>query len=99
MNIVFMIPLDIVNSLICVALSVHGICTINHFTQATPCLMRVGVALFTVGCAGVAIGPFYGFVTADPAEVVMNAGLLVYAMRKELMLYVNRKAENNEATS
>ena len=47
----------------------------------------------------VAYGPFYGFVTADPAEVVMNAGLLVYAMRKELMLYVNRKAENNEATS
>jgi hypothetical protein len=62
--------------------------------------MRVGVALFTVGCVGVAIGPFYGFVTADPAEVVMNAGLLVYALRKELMLYMaKRNGENNETAS
>ncbi len=91
MNIFETIPIEYVNAFVCVALSVHGICTINHFTKATPCLMRVGVALFTVGCVGVAIGPFYGFVTADPAEVVMNAGLLVYALRKELHNYISRK--------
>ena len=91
MNIVFMVPIDYVNAFVCVALAVHGICTINHFTKETPCLMRVGVALFTVGCAGVAIGPFYGFVTIDPAEMVMNFGLLVYALRKELKIYMSRK--------
>ena len=91
MNAVLMIPIDYINAFICVALAVHGVCTINHFTKATPCLMRVGVALFTVGCVGVAIGPFYGFVTADPAEVVMTTGLLVYAMRKELQNYIYRK--------
>ena len=91
MNIVFLIPLDYINAFVCIALAVHGICTINHFSKETPCLMRIGVALFTVGCVGVAIGPFYGFVTSDPAEVVMNAGLLIYALRKELLAHMNRK--------
>lgn len=91
MNPMIFIPLDLINTVVCVALSIHGVCTINHFTRSTPCFMRIGIALFTVGCVGVAIGPFYGFVTADPAEVIMNAGLLVYALRKELLTYAQRK--------
>lgn len=91
MNESIMIPLDVINAAICVALSIHGICTINHFSQSTPCLMRIGVAIFTVGCVGVAIGPFYGVVTADPLEVVMNAGLLTYCLRKELHTYMNNR--------
>lgn len=91
MNMVFMLPIEYINAFVCVALSVHGICTINHFSKETPCLMRIGVALFTVGCVGMAIGPFYGFVTADPAEVIMNTGLLIYALRKELLAYMHRK--------
>lgn len=91
MDSALLIPVEYINAFICVALSVHGVCTINHFSRETPCLMRVGVALFTVGCVGVAIGPFYGFVTIDPAEMVMNFGLLVYALRKELHIYISRK--------
>lgn len=91
MNESIMIPLDVINAAICVALSIHGVCTINHFSKSTPCLMRIGVAIFTVGCVGVAIGPFYGVVTADPLEVVMNAGLLTYCLRKELYAYMNHR--------
>lgn len=91
MNPTILIPLDVINAAICFALSIHGICTINHFTKSTPCFMRIGVALFTVGCVGVAIGPFYGVVTADPLEVVMNAGLLTYCLRKELYTYMNHR--------
>ncbi len=91
MNMILEFPIEFINAFVCIALTVHGICTINHFSKETPCLMRIGVALFTVGCVGVAIGPFYGFVTADPAEVIMNTGLLVYALRKELLAYMHRK--------
>lgn len=91
MDSILMLHIEYINAFICVALSVHGVCTINHFTSGTPCLMRVGVAMFTVGCVGVAIGPFYGFVTIDPAEIVMNFGLLVYALRKELHAFISRK--------
>lgn len=83
--------LEYFNAAVCVALAIHGICTINHFTKETPCLMRVGVAIFTVGCVGVALGPVYGFDTVEPAETFLTFGLLVYAMRKELLSYAERK--------
>lgn len=91
MNFISIQYLDIINAIVCSALVVHGICIINHFDRSTPCLMRLGVTFFTVGCAGVAIGPFYGVVTTDPLEVLMNAGLLLYAMRKELFIYMNSR--------
>ena len=92
MNAPILIPLDLINAAICVALSIHGVCTINHFSKSTPCFMRIGVAIFTVGCVGVAIGPFYGVVTSDPLEVVMNAGLLIYCLRKELYTYMSNRS-------
>lgn len=92
MNASIVIPLDIINAAICVALSIHGVCTINHFSRHTPCFMRIGVAIFTVGCVGVAIGPFYGVVTSDPLEVVMNAGLLIYCLSKELYTYMSNRS-------
>jgi len=91
MNLIHVHPLDILNAVICGALVVHGVCIINHFDCSTPRLMRLGITFFTVGCAGVAIGPFYGVVTTDPLEVLMNAGLLLYAMRKELFIYMNSR--------
>lgn len=92
MNLIHAQPLDLVNAVICGALVIHGICIINHFDMTTPRLMRLGITFFTVGCAGVAIGPFYGVVATDPLEVLMNAGLLLYAMRKELFIYMNSRA-------
>lgn len=92
MNLIHVQPLDLVNAVICGALVIHGICIINHFDMTTPRLMRLGITFFTVGCAGVAIGPFYGVVATDPLEVLMNAGLLLYAMRKELFIYMNSRA-------
>ena len=91
MNLIQVQPLDIVNAVICGALVIHGVCIINHFDLQTPRLMRLGITFFTVGCAGVAIGPFYGAVATDPLEVLMNAGLLLYAMRKELYIYMNSR--------
>lgn len=91
MNDVLMIPVEYINSAICVALVIHGICTINHFSKDTPCLMRVGVALFTVGAAGVALAPIFGVSLDEQPEIVMNGGLLLYAMRKELLLFTHRK--------
>lgn len=100
MNLLHVHPLDIINAVICGALVVHGVCIINHFDRLTPCLMRLGITFFTVGCAGVAIGPFYGVVTTDPLEVLMNAGLLLYAMRKELFIFMtNRKSRHHETAS
>lgn len=100
MNEVLMIPIEYINSAICIALSIHGICTINHFSKDTPCLMRIGVALFTVGAVGVAIAPVFGVSIDEQPEVVMNAGLLLYAMRKELLLFMtNRKKRHHETTS
>ena len=100
MNEVLMIHIEYLNSVICLALAVHGICTINHFSKDTPCLMRIGVAMFTVGCVGVAIAPVFGIAIDEQPEIVMNAGLLLYAMRKELMLFMTkRKGSRHEATS
>jgi len=100
MNEVLMIPIEYINSAICIALSIHGICTINHYSKDTPCLMRIGVALFTVGAVGVAIAPVFGVSIDEQPEVVMNAGLLLYATRKELLLFMtNRKKRHDEATN
>lgn len=88
MNIILQVPLEIINAVICFALSAHGVCVTNHFNRSTPFLMRFGVAVFTAACVGVAIGPFFGIVTTDPLEVIMNAGLLTYCMRKELLTYM-----------
>lgn len=93
MNLIHVQPLDIVNAVVCGALVIHGICIINHFDLTTPRLMRLGITFFTVGCAGVAIGPFYGVVATDPLEVLMNAGLLLYAMRKELYIYIASRGD------
>lgn len=100
MNDVLMIPVELVNSAICIALAVHGICTLNHFGKETPCLMRFGVALFTVGAVGVAIAPVFGVAVDEQPEIIMNAGLLIYALRKELLFFMTkRKNHHHETTS
>ena len=60
----------------------------NHMSEKTPWFMRLGLAVFVVGAVGMAVGPVYGFVSADPAELLLNFGMLIYATRVEIERYV-----------
>lgn len=84
------------NALICIALALHGVLALNHMSDQTPLLMRIGLATFVVGAVGMAVGPFYGLVSADPAELLLNFGMLVYATRVEVERYIAKRAAHGK---
>lgn len=75
--------LDMLNVVLCAGMVIHGVCLAYHFTKKTPCIERFSVALYTAGFAAIAIGPWFGYTTTDPAEVATVAGLLFYTVCKE----------------
>lgn len=82
--------LDIINAVFCAGMVIHGVCLAYHFSKKTSCIERLSVALYTAGFGAVAIGPWFGYTTTDPAELAAVAGILFYTLSKEFSIYRNR---------
>lgn len=87
---------DALNALLCAGMVIHGVCQAYHFTKKTNCIERLSVALYTAGFVAVAIGPWFGYTTTDPAEVATVAGLLIYTLYRE---WRRANGGHNETTS
>ncbi len=74
---------DAINAVLCAGMVIHGVCLAYHFTKKTSCIERLSVALYTSGFAAVAIGPWFGYTTTNPAEVATMTGLLFYTIYRE----------------
>lgn len=75
--------LDVLNAMLCAGMVIHGVCLAYHFSKKTSCIERLSVALYTAGFGAVAIGPWFGYTTTDPAEVATVSGLLIYTLHRE----------------
>lgn len=82
--------LDILNAILCAGMVIHGVCLAYHFSKKTSCIERLSVALYTAGFGAVAIGPWFGYTTTDPAELAAVAGILIYTLCKEFTIYKTR---------